>query len=550
LPHARRAAADAPAARRPRARSFYQIVSTFIDTLDVPWPRTFSSIMSRVNVVNVNFLQLPRTACLYPNTPFYATFQGYTLGTTAALALIGVAWLLGQRLLAPLSLRDASAGERAHRLRRFQTVCLSRALLVLYLVYPGVSGVVIAIFNCRTLPSGAAVLVADHREVCWDARHWRYVGAGIFWVLAVPFGIPAAFLALLFYFRVPHMARAKVANAWLREAVEHAWRLGVPQPPCDVASLGFDSVTDEHLELLVAALVHGEGADAPAALAAAAKARDSEDGGAAAAERQGSLRRLRRAVTCTGGGGGGGGGGAPRPGARRTALQKALLRWCETSATLSLPPLSWAEPEDDVVAPDADAAAAGTADTPPDARALRRVFSGFSTAALTAAPPRALAALEQRALRKVGFLFDAYTVQCWSWEVVELGRKLILTSILALVVPGSATQVTVGVLVAFAMLLLFQRLRPYATPGMNFVASVAQVNLFCFLFVGLLLKVRLNGDATDSRLFNAIVGILSVVPVALPALVKAASVVSSLDGDDFDDAMSDAAENAGADEED
>ena len=53
-------------------------VSTFIDTLDVPWPRTFGTIMSRVNIVNVNFLQLPKTACLYPNTPFYSTFQGYT----------------------------------------------------------------------------------------------------------------------------------------------------------------------------------------------------------------------------------------------------------------------------------------------------------------------------------------------------------------------------------------------------------------------------------------------------------------------------------------
>ena len=54
----------------------------------------------------------------------------------------------------------------------------------------------------------------------------------------------------------------------------------------------------------------------------------------------------------------------------------------------------------------------------------------------------------------------------------------ILTSILALVAPGSATQVTIGVLVAFCMLLLFQRHRPYSQPGMNFVASVAQVNLF------------------------------------------------------------------------
>ena len=535
--------------------------------------------MSRVNIVNVNFLQLPKTACLYPNTPFYATFQGYTracsvrhtalsllyrhantcdihlaVGTTAGLAVVGAAWLAGQRLLAPLTLRHASAAERAHRLRRFQTVCLSRALLLLYLVYPGVSGVVIAVFNCRTLPSGRAVLVADHRETCWTAQHWRYVAAGIFWVLAVPMGIPAAFTGLLFYFRVPHLARAKVADAWLRECAEHAWRLGVPQPPCDVHKLSFHSVSDEHLELLVAALVHGEAPEAAAEAAAAAakehaRAMQEAHEAAVAAAHGGKLRRLRRAVAC------GGSSGVPRPGMRRAALQKTLLRWCETSATLSLPALAWAEPEDDAPG-DAAAAttevegAAAAAASSADARRLRRVFSGFSTAALTSVPPEQAAALEQRALRKVGFLFEAYTVQCWSWEIVELGRKLILTSLLALVAPGSATQVTVGVLVAFGMLLLFQRLRPYSAPGMNFVASVAQVNLFMVLFVALLLKVRLNGDATDSKLFNAIVMILSVVPIALPVALKATSLTGALDGDELDDAMDEAGEDAGAEEED
>ena len=529
--------------------------------------------MSRVNIVNVNFLQLPKTACLYPNTPFYATFQGYTracsvthtalsllyrhantcdihlaVGTTAGLAVVGAAWLAGQRLLAPLTLRHASAAERAHRLRRFQTVCLSRALLLLYLVYPGVSGVVIAVFNCRTLPSGRAVLVADHRETCWTAQHWRYVAAGIFWVLAVPMGIPAAFTGLLFYFRVPHLARAKVADAWLRECAEHAWRLGVPQPPCDVHKLSFHSVSDDHLELLVAALVHGEAPEVAAEAAAAAakehaRAMQEAHEAAAAAAHGGKLRRLRRAVAC------GGGSGVPRPGMRRAALQKTLLRWCETSATLSLPPLAWAEAEED--ADDVAAQGGDACDAPPSkASQLRRAFSGFSTATLTASSRAELAALEQRALRKVGFLFESYTVRCWSWEVVELARKLLLTSVLALVAPGSATQVTIGTLAAFCMLLLFQRYRPYAAPGMTFVASVAQVNLFVFLFVGLLLKVRLNGDATDSKLFNAIVMILSVVPIALPVALKATSLTGALDGDELDDAMDEAGEDAGAEEED
>jgi hypothetical protein len=186
---------------------------------------------------------------------------------------------------------------------------------------------------------------------------------------------------------------------------------------------------------------------------------------------RGALHRLRAAVGC--------GAGAAHPPAPRVALQKTLLRWCETSGTLSLPPLAWDEAEEDeAAAGDAHGAADAHA---PNARRLRLAFRGSSAVSLASAPRAELAALEQRALeqralRKVGFLFEAYTVQCWSWEVVELGRKLILTSILALVAPGSATQVTVGTLVAFCMLLLFQRLRPYAAPGMTFVASVAQVN--------------------------------------------------------------------------
>jgi hypothetical protein len=92
--------------------------------------------------------------------------------------------------------------------------------------------------------------------------------------------------------------------------------------------------------------------------------------------------------------------------------------------------------------------------------------------------------------------------------------------------------VTAGVLIAFAMVLLVVRLRPYARDTMNFVASMAsgrssrsvgaagappnppralqaQVSLWFFLFVALLLKVQVNGDAADSRLFNAIIVILT-----------------------------------------
>ena len=46
--------------RAPTPRSFYQIVSTFIKSLDIPWPSSFRRVMARVSVVNINLVTLPK----------------------------------------------------------------------------------------------------------------------------------------------------------------------------------------------------------------------------------------------------------------------------------------------------------------------------------------------------------------------------------------------------------------------------------------------------------------------------------------------------------
>ena len=102
---------------------------------------------------------------------------------------------------------------------------------------------------------------------------------------------------------------------------------------------------------------------------------------------------------------------------------------------------------------------------------------------------------------------------------MELLRKLALTSILALIAPGSAGQVVVGLLLAFVMLLANLSLKPYAESGMNLVNFIAQLNLFFFLFLALLLKVNLDGQQ-DSAFFGGLVALLSIVPIALPIIIR------------------------------
>ena len=186
--------------------------------------------MSRLSVVNLNLVQLPKTACFTPSPRYYAQFNGYTLGMVGAVATVGLIFLLGRQLLSRYTLRDMSAAERTDRLAHFDSTCLSRLLLLLYLVYPGVSVSIVKMFSCVTLNSGRSFLTADPQTVCWDRTHWRYVAAGIAWLFVVPFGVPGFFIFLLHRFRVPQLAALKVSNAWLRAAVSKTWESGVDQP--------------------------------------------------------------------------------------------------------------------------------------------------------------------------------------------------------------------------------------------------------------------------------------------------------------------------------
>ena len=113
--------------------------------------------------------------------------------------------------------------------------------------------------------------------------------------------------------------------------------------------------------------------------------------------------------------------------------------------------------------------------------------------------------------------FCANAIACR--EVLELVRKLALTSILALIAPGSAGQIVVGLLLAFVMLLATMQLRPYAHPTLNLVAQSAQLNLFLLLLVGVLLKLNIDGEG-DAHFFSGLVTALCIVPIGMPFLIR------------------------------
>ena len=276
------------------------------------------------------------------------------------------------------------------------------------MVYPGVSVAIFSIFSCTTLNSGRAFLDADLAITCYDALHWRYIAAGVAWLFLVPVGVPAFFVWLLHRYHVPKLAALMIDNAWLREAAEHAWTLGLSQPDVVMKTLNVDTVTDRHLEALYALLLRDatveEAADilsgiAPP-LADEEEAEDAEQptglkarAAAAATAAAQSVKSFGAACSrsCR----------AKPEGlpdaqeARRQLLLEQLLAWCRTSGVISLPVISWDDVEDE----DEDDAIVDTGYTAPSP-------SGRIAC-------RDMPRLQALALKEVGFLIAIYRVDCW-----------------------------------------------------------------------------------------------------------------------------------------
>ena len=327
------------------------------------------------------------------------------------------------------------------------------------------------VFSCTTLANGESFLDADVSVRCYDATHYRYMGAAAFWLLAVTLGIPAFFIWLCHRFHVPHMARTMINDAFLKEAVQLAWQERVPQPDVDVRELTVDSISIEHLEALYAFFVHGKSAEeagdilagrAPPVVRGAEEENSSSDAAKNGQQRLSFFQRAHAAVTARVAAAKAAANSALKRAAsladlaalrrtsacmhelsasareaveRRNLVLSELLEWCKTSGELSIPPLRWSEEEDE----EEEAEAAEKKDEGGSSH-VRRSSSGHhcdhaarsdadaiadaAAAARGAMASRDIPAMKARALRELGFLIAAFRVDCWYWCVSWRAARL------------------------------------------------------------------------------------------------------------------------------
>ena len=464
-----------------------QIISSFNNSLAVPWPAVYRSMTSALSVVSLQLLKLPTMACISPEVSYYTIFDGTTIAMMLYL-LFGAGTLFFGR-------RAAVLKADPQRKIRFTARCINAFIWGLFLAFPQVASTTLLVFSCAPLEDGTSWLTADYRAQCWTRTHWAHVGAGVFWTLLFPVGIPIAFLLALSRAGVPQLAAWKRDCAWLRAIVQRARLLGfkpsLAHPHDDPDTLTTESIALDHLKALhelfvisdpAAAAAHRKSLlmllptdsvvsahvpDSPTATRAPAPAPAPAPVGGARPRRV--LSRLLGRVL---------------PRGRRALIEAATtraLKWAQalprkTKGTLRQllwrnerelllrQLLGWARMDESGAVPE-----------PRDNQLRWRTPHEWEALAADNATLGPQDAAERDAFRLFRFLFVGFAPRAWWWESIDLMQKLFFTSITPFIAPGSSVQIIVAALVALAMLLLTLHVQPYTDQASNELAALSQI---------------------------------------------------------------------------
>ncbi len=140
---------------------------------------------------------------------------------------------------------------------------------------------------------------------------------------------------------------------------------------------------------------------------------------------------------------------------------------------------------------------------------------------------------EQILISRFGFLFVAYRVDCWWFEGVEMLRKLLMTSVLVFIRPGTPGQLSAGAMITFFFLLLGLFWRPFCSSILNSLNNGTLIAQFLTLFVGIMIVLLdampagTSQSGGDDRLDRAIMSFMVVavngVALAWPFVHKTLS---------------------------
>lgn len=104
---------------------------------------------------------------------------------------------------------------------------------------------------------------------------------------------------------------------------------------------------------------------------------------------------------------------------------------------------------------------------------------------------------------KYGFLYGGYKENRWWFEIVELMRKLVLTSIIIFVSQGTASQIFIGILVTIMFMMVAQEIRPFQERNDYVLQVYSQFVLLLCLVMAMMLMYDNAASGSDKENYDS-----------------------------------------------
>ena len=246
--------------------SFYQVVSTFSENYNIPWPSQSTQIFQVAAIFRFDLVAFPGITCLLQGISYTSKLLIYTLFPLVIILLLFIAPILGKLFSIQGEKRELVTNQFWYSLMFF-----------LFLIYPTVSFQTLRSFNCQVVGKYGPLLIADLAEPCpyqysetSTVRQAFTTKSFVFWwslasSIAYPLGVPLFFLLVMKAYKIPELAQAKLKGAKIDALVIEYRKKAMPlEVEILIRQLKIGSLLPsgellkQQIELLFTALARGE----------------------------------------------------------------------------------------------------------------------------------------------------------------------------------------------------------------------------------------------------------------------------------------------------
>ncbi|CAN0341912.1 unnamed protein product, partial [Scytosiphon promiscuus] len=104
------------------------------------------------------------------------------------------------------------------------------------------------------------------------------------------------------------------------------------------------------------------------------------------------------------------------------------------------------------------------------------------------------ASADKTQAQSISSLWEPYRPERYFYEVVECGRRIMLTGVVVFIFPNDAAQIAITILIALFFSAVFDVLSPYKSESDMWLSRGGHVIVFLSMFDMLLLKVDVSSE--------------------------------------------------------